>query len=263
MSENYQSNCSVYNSIQAIDKELANSCEENKESKPYGKDSTSSSFNILYYLSNLKKSLENTLIFYDKLLYTEYKKIEIVKKKEQKNGSSQDIISVPDNGMINMTESLSSIRKSVLRKKKIVEDEIECRSQSVGKLWSESLKYSKVENKKSLREIRIAAELRDIILCSFDNIIQSLLNEMVNPSNKSISNNEVVYSARKVMESDFMSFGKGKNLCSICQAITVRNEKKRRSVESLLNRSVNKLSTLSMTDKKKPKNLNEFLLKKA
>lgn len=260
MSDNYQSNCSVYNSIQAIDKEYVNSCEEVKDSKPYD---SSSSFDLVYYMSNLKRSLENTMIFYDKLLYNEYKKIEFVKRKEQKNGSSQDLISISDKGMINMTESLSSIRKSVLRKKKIVEDEIECRSQSVGKLWSESLKYSKVENKKSLREIRIAAELRDIILGSFDNLFQSLMNEFINPSKKSISNNDVVYSARKVMESDFLSFGKGRNLCSVCQAVTIRNDKKRRSVESLLNRSVNKLSTLSMTDKKKPKNLNDFLLKKA
>lgn len=263
MSENYQSNCSVYNSFQVIDKELMNYSEEVKDPKPSAKDPNSSSFNIVYYLNNLKRSLENTLIFYDKLLYNEYKKIETVKKKDIKTGSSQDLMSVYDNGKCNMSESLSSIRKSVLRRKKLVEDEIECRSQSVGKLWSESLKYSKVENKKSLREIRIAAELRDILLGSFDNIIQSLMSEMINPSNKSVSSNEVVYSARKVMESDILNMGKGRNLCSICQAITMRNDKKRRSVESLLNRSVNKLSTLSMTEKKKAKNLNDFLLKKA
>lgn len=260
-------NCSAFNSIAHGQNDLLN----NEEAKvPIGISKEVSNFNLMSFLANLKKSLESTLVYFDKFLYKEYKKIEIVsRKRELKNVSSQD--SPNYDGSQNMTETLTNIiRRSSLRKRKLLNEEIECRSQSVGKQWSESLKYSKVENKKTLREIRIAAELRDVLLSSFDNTISNLVLEIMKPNSKFISNNERFFSARKLLELD--SYGsslglyRGRNdSMSSFGGGSFRGNKKK-SVDSLLYNSVNKSlvynSTTSAIEKKKPKNLNDYILKK-
>ena len=168
-----------------------------------------------------------------------------------------------------MTEEFSIIRRAVFRKKKIVDDEIDCRSRSVGKQWSDSLKYARVENKKSMLDIRIAAEVRDKISNTFENIINNLAAEMANPSKKFISTNEILYSARKLVEYDTnvndRSVNRGR--CNSQQNVAFYSRIKKKSNESLLNSSMNKNnghnnSTISVSEKKKPKNLNDFILKK-
>ena len=224
-------------------------------------------FNLNGYLSNLKKSLETTLFYYDKILYKEYKKIEITRR--TKNSSSQDLTVGYDSNTNNLSESLSNIRKSISRKRNLLDDDIDCRSQIVGRQWSESLKYSRVESRKTLREIRIAAELRDVIFNAIDGIIQSLSLEMVKPSTRYISTNEMLYSARRVVDFEYFSnpFGeRGRSSTQSMLNATSRYNKKR-SVDSLLNSSVNKISaynnsSISLSDKKKAKNLNGFILKK-
>lgn len=258
-------NCSAYNSIGHLQNDLVINEEVKVNSFP--NKEVSNSFNFMSYLTNLKKSLENTLVYYDKYLFQEFKKIEIVtKKKEIKNPSSKEF-SFEDTSH-HLTESLSNIRRTSLLKRKHLNQEIECRSQSVGKLWSESLKYSRVENSKTLREIRIGAELRDVLLMSFQNIINNIVSEMQNPKSKFISSNEKIYSTRKIFDLELCSInlslnrGRNESLSSIDGIY--RAGFKRKSVDSLLYKSVNKFynSTFSVNEKKKPKNLNDYILKK-
>lgn len=272
ISENYLTNFSAYNSVPLNDKDLFS--EEAKDSTKVAKEQRTNEvgkvFNMASFLKSLRNSLENTLSYYDKLLYKEFKKIEV--KKKGLTGSLQDLNAGYESSTINMSENLTNIRRSIIRKRKLLDEDIECRSQSVGRQWSESLKYSRVENKKTLREIRIAAELRDVIASSFDSVIKKLLDEMQNPSSKYVSTNELIYSARRLVNFEYFSNGTSQIRASSMSDMSTafRYNYKKTSVESLMSNSMmrisaveNKNSTISVSDKKKTKNLNEFILKKS
>ena len=177
-------------------------------------------FNYSAFLNNLKTSLNDVLTKNDNILSKEFEKLELICNCKK-----------PDNNLLlsneldqNLSENLTSIRKSILRKKKIKDEKNELQSKSVGKKFADSIKYAKVENKKVLKEIRICAEFRDLLKNSFESIVNSLVEELSNNNEgNNKNNNDSSFYRRKSVEFNITNLtSKSNNLSSRLSSVGSR-----------------------------------------
>lgn len=123
-------------------------------------------FNYQSALMGLQNTLEELLSTQDKMIHSEYIKIDL-------NPGNKEDHSV-------LSESLSIIKKTINRKKSIsestnLENDL---SKLTGKQWSTAVKYAKVSNRKILKQLRTFSEYRDVLKYTFDSIMKNLTNEL-------------------------------------------------------------------------------------
>ena len=216
-------------------------------------------------MKSLKTSLNNLLTSHDQLLYEHYYKLEkkIVKRQGSNINNNSNLSSNEESQK--MSESLSLIRKSILRKKKIIDKDQEDKMNNVGKQFSEEIKYTKVENKKALKDLRICAEYRDVIKHTFEAVINNLRDELTGVNNLRMSKTDSQQiNERKPIELDLS-----------CLAINTKDLSKRMSsvgsdknimdVNMTLQKKSSQNNNLISPNnlyKKPNKNLNDFILKK-
>ena len=227
-----------------------------------------SSFNYYSYLNSLTSSLNNLLTTHDIILYDEFKRLEKIHMK--RNNSLENEEGLHKEEEQKFTETLTSIRKMVLRKNKIIEPDNDDKLKIVGKQFADALKYAKAD-KKSLREIRICAEYRDLLKNTLENFINTLGEEIKETrENESYNKNTLCCLTKRLKE--FNPNGQYLNgRSSSCRKENVGG--KLRSTSEAFNTSpakgtltltTNNLNTINVKQEngRKQRNLAEFILKK-
>ena len=228
-------------------------------------------FNFSTFLNGLKNSLNNLLSTHDTILYDEFKRMEKnFPKRNLHTFQSSDYLEETKN----MSESLTGLRKSLSRKIKVAEMELDYKKKRVGKQFSDAVKYAKVENRRALKELRLCAEYRDIIKHAFETIVNNL-NEEIKLNIKNELTGKTVVSPRKSLDANLVSM----NL-TIKRLTSIGSKKIIPATTDLSYSSPNRIwvnnQNLSLTPNvlksspkelnnsiKKQKNLNNFILKKA
>ena len=224
--------------------------------KSFSQETKSLSFNYNVFLKSLQTSLNSLLTNHDQILNDEFRKME---KKKSKRADLQN----NDEENQNLSESLSKIRKSLFRKKKVAENDHDIYKEikNVGKDFSETIKYANVDNKKALKHLRLCAEYRDLLNDTFEAIIFNLTDELNGINDIDLNKHNSHMIRKNPIEIDLNCLNLNSNDLSR-RLFSMESKKKiNDSYLSSQQRSSLPKNNNSTPMTKKTKNLNEFILK--
>lgn len=202
------------------------------------------------------------------ILFDEFKRLE--KNYTKRSNSIENEEGIQKEEDQKYSETLTSIRKMVIRKNKVIEPDQDDKLKIVGKQFADAIKYARAD-RKILREIRICAEYRDILKNTIENLINNLGEDIKETRENGSYNKNTLSSLTKRLKElnpNGLSFNGRSSSCT-----KKNNADNMRSISDVFNSSPAK-GTLSLTTNnlssnnakqespKKQRNLDDFILKK-